>query len=519
MVQLNDTNELISMAVAPISIVILLTILWLYKLTLSSSKSSLPPGPRSLPIVGYLPFLRRDFHKQIVDMAYTYGPIFKFHLGSKLYVVINTPELVKEVVRDQDEVFSNHDVTVSASMISYGCQDLAYTGNNSKWRNLRKIFVHELLSNKNLEASGSFRSDEIRKTIKHVYCNIGKEVNISDIAFLTEMNVLTSMVWENTSIKGAKGIQFLQDLQTLTSNLVDIVGQPNLSDFFPSLAWFDLQGIERKMNKTIGKIDQILTNIIEDRVKSNSKKSEDGDGNEGKKKKDFLQILLDLKDQNNTLNITNIKALLMDTMLGGTETTATLIEWAMAEIMKNYKVMKLVQEELTKVVGTNNIVEESHIPQLEYLHATINETYRLHPVLPFLLPRTPSKDSKVGGYTVPKGCCVFLNAYSIHRDPRYWDNPLEFNPERFLKDKCNYNNGNNFKFFPFGSGRRICVGIPLVEKMTMLILASLLHSFDWSLPQGIEEHDLSEKMAITLKKIKPLLAIPSQRLLDASLYN
>ncbi|XP_071740975.1 cytochrome P450 76C1-like [Rutidosis leptorrhynchoides] len=516
MVQLNN-NELITMVLATITLAIL-TILWLYKVTLSSPKSSLLPGPRSLPIVGYLPFLRRDFHKQITDMAYTYGPIFKFHLGSKLFVVINTPELAKVVVRDQDEVFSNRDVTIAGSVISYGGQDLVLSSNNSNWRNLRKIFVHELLSNKNLEASGSFRSDEVRKTIKNVFGNIGKEVNISEITFLTEMNVLTSMVWENTSLEGAKGVHLVQDLQMVASNIVEIMGQPNLSDFFARLAWFDLQGIERNMKKTLNKMDRILTNIIEDRVKYNSKKSQDGDGHEGKK--DFLQILLDLKDQKNSasLSITKLKALLLDTMVAGTETTATLIEWVMAEIINNHNVMKQVQEELTKVVGTNNIVEESHIPKLEYLHATISETYRLHPVIPFLLPRTPSEDCIVGGYTVPKGCSVFLNVWSIHRDPRYWDNPLEFNPERFLTNKYDYN-GNNLKFFPFGSGRRMCAGIPLVEKMTMLILASLLHSFDWSLPKGIEAQDLSEKMGITLKKSKPLLAIPSQRLCDVSLYN
>ncbi|GKC08754.1 cytochrome P450 76C1-like protein, partial [Tanacetum coccineum] len=121
-----------------------------------------------------------------------------------------------------------------------------------------------------------------------------------------------------------------------------------------------------------------------------------------------------------------------------------------------------------------------------------------------------------GGYTIPKGCSVFLNVWSIHRDPRYWVNPLEFNPERFLTsegiNQWDYK-GNNSKFFPFGSGRRLCPGIPLAEKMQMFILASLLHLFDWSLPKG-EEHDFSERFGITLRKIKPLIAIPSQRFSD-----
>ncbi|KAJ0799858.1 putative cytochrome P450 [Helianthus annuus] len=498
--------------------IVTLGVLW-YKFTLSTSSQSppLPPGPRSLPVVGYLPFLGRDLHNKFTNMAHTYGPIFKFYLGSKLHVVINTPELAKEVVRDQDETFANRDLTIAASAITYGGQDLVFSKNNATWRNLRKIFVHEVLSNKNLKACSSFRRDEVRKTIKNVFSKIGTDVNISEIAFLTEANVITRMVWDDTSYIGEKGINLGVELQTIASNITKIMGQPNLSDFFPTLAWFDLQGVERNMKNVAKKRDQIFESIIEDRIKSNNKMSPDGIRHEGNK--DFLQILLDIKDQQG-LNITQVKALLSDFMIAGTETTTRLIEWVMANIMRNHKVMKKIQEELVEIVGLNNMVEESHLPKLQYLDATIKETFRLHPIAPILLPRVPSKDCVVGGYTIPKGCVIFLNAISIHRNPQYWDNPSEFNPGRFLANegtnKWDYN-GNDLKFLPFGSGRRLCPGVPLAQKMQMLILASLLHSFDWSLPNG-EEHDLSESFGITLKKTKPLIAIPYQRLPDASLY-
>ena len=119
-------------------------------------------------------------------------------------------------------------------------------------------------------------------------------------------------------------------------------------------------------------------------------------------------------------------------MIAGTETSTTLIDWAMAEIMHDNTIMKRVQKELEEIVGLDNIVEESHLPKLQYLDATIKETFRLHPVAPLILPRSPSQDCIVGGYTIPKGSIVFLNVWLMHRDPQYWDNPLEFNPERFL---------------------------------------------------------------------------------------
>nr|XP_043613810.1 labd-13Z-ene-9,15,16-triol synthase, chloroplastic-like [Erigeron canadensis] len=506
----------ITLAFVTISVVALAINLW-YKATLSNSSPPLPPGPLSLPVVGYLPFLGPELHKQLTHMAHTYGPIFKFHLGSKLHVVINTPELAKEVLRDQDETFSNRDLTIASSIISYGGRDIVMSENNSDWRKLRKIFVHEILSNKNLEACRSLRTDEVRKTIKHVFSNIGTSINISKIAFLTQANVITNMIWDNKSNKGEKGSDLGDELQIVASNIVEFFGKPNLSDFFPSLAWFDFQGIERGMKKQLDKLDQILTSIIEDRVKSNLERSEDKVGHEGKK--DFLQMLLDLKDRKDasSLNITQIKALLLDIMVAGTETTSTLTEWTLTEIMKSRNVMKKVQEELAEVVGANNIVEESHLSRLQYLDATIKETFRLHPVLPFLIPHLPSQDCTVGGYSIPNGCSVFLNVWSIHRDPRYWNNPLEFNPERFLTNKFDYK-GKDLKFFPFGSGRRICAGIPVAEKMQVFILASLMHSFDWRLPEG-EEHDLTEISGITLRKRNRLMVIPSQRLHDKSLYN
>ncbi|XP_012854462.1 PREDICTED: cytochrome P450 76C1-like, partial [Erythranthe guttata] len=106
----------------------------------------------------------------------------------------------------------------------------------------------------------------------------------------------------------------------------------------------------------------------------------------------------------------------LDVVSGGTDTTATNIEWAMAELMNNPEVMRKAQKELCDVVGLNNMVEELHIPKLKYLEAVIKETMRLHLPGPLLLPKYP--------------------AY-----PLIWDNPMEFKPGRFLDGdigKCDY---------------------------------------------------------------------------------
>ncbi|PWA78705.1 cytochrome P450 [Artemisia annua] len=181
--------------------------------------------------------------------------------------------------------------------------------------------------------------------------------------------------------------------------------------------------------------------------------------------------------------------------------------------------MNRIQEELANTIGVNSMVVESHHQKLQYLNATIKETFRLHPVGALGLTRSPSQTCKIGWYTIPKDCTVVVNVWAIQRDLRYWDNPLEFNSERFLTqegtEKWDFQ-GNNMKFLPFGSGRRLCPRYPLAEKMQTYILASLFHSFNWTLPKG-EEHDLSDIfLGISLKKRKPLIVIPSQRLSDSS---
>lgn len=206
-----------------------------------------------------------------------------------------------------------------------------------------------------------------------------------------------------------------------------------------------------------------------------------------------------------------------DMVVGGTDTTSNTVEYALAEMMNKPQTLKEVQQELESVVGKHSIVEESHINNLPYLRTVMKEVLRLHPALPLLVPHCPSATCTVSGYTIPKGSRVFVNVWAIHRDPSVWEDPLEFRPERFQDGKWDYS-GNDFKYLPFGSGRRICAGTGMAERMFMYSLASLVHSFHWSLPEGEEKVDLTEKFGIVLKKKVPLVAIPTPRLSDSSLY-
>ncbi|KAG6688886.1 hypothetical protein I3842_11G147200 [Carya illinoinensis] len=479
----------------------------------------LPPGPRGLPIVGYLPFVGTELHTKFQQLCGIYGPIYKVWLGNKMSIVISSPSLVKEVVRDQDAIFSNRDTNIVGRIISYGGAGIALSSNGPEWKMLRKIFVREMLSPSNLDNTFALRREEIRNTIINVFEKKGTHIDLGDLAFVTVMNAIMNMLWGGM-LRGEEGAKFGAKFKHIFAELVLILGRPNVSDLFPALACFDLQGIERKAKRIFETIDGVLDYAIDKQIKSLAKAKEEGMTKTGQK--DFLQVLLELREQDEgapSMSMTQIKALVFDTVTATTDTTTTMSEWVMARLLKHPKIMRKVTEELTEIVGLDNLVEESHLPKLHYLEAVIKETFRLHPAFPFLLLRTPRESSIIGGYHVPKDSSIYLHIWAIQRDPKYWDNPLEFKPERFLNNaygRFDYS-GNNFKYLPFGSGRRICAGLALGERTLKYILASLLHSYEWKLPQG-SEIEFSDTFGLVTKRKNPTIAIPTPRLSKAELY-
>ncbi|XP_026432887.1 cytochrome P450 71A1-like [Papaver somniferum] len=197
--------------------------------------------------------------------------------------------------------------------------------------------------------------------------------------------------------------------------------------------------------------------------------------------------------------------------VGGIDTSATTLDWAMAELIKNPKLMKKSQEEIRRVAGNKtNRVEEHDINQMDYLKCIIKEILRMHPPLPTLISRKPSAYSQIGGYDIPPDIEVFLNVWTIQRDPKFWDKPEEYRPERFIDNPIDFKGDQDFQFIPFGSGRRGCPGISFGVAVVELVLANLLYAFDWKLPGGAssEELDMTEKFGITTMRKTPLHVVP-----------
>ena len=178
------------------------------------------------------------------------------------------------------------------------------------------------------------------------------------------------------------------------------------------------------------------------------------------------------------------------------ETTLWSMEWAIAELVNHPHVQSKIRDEITTVLQ-GGAVTESNLHQLPYLQATVKETLRLHSPIPLLVPHMNLEEAKLGGYTIPKESKVVVNAWWLANNPEWWKNPEEFRPERFLQEESATDavaGGKvDFRFLPFGVGRRSCPGIILALPILALVIGKMVMNFEMRPPIGVEKIDVSEK--------------------------
>ncbi|CAM0953939.1 unnamed protein product [Alopecurus aequalis] len=234
----------------------------------------------------------------------------------------------------------------------------------------------------------------------------------------------------------------------------------------------------------------------------------------------FLEMKEKLGLQNGAQGFTkdNVKAILLDALLGGVDTSSVTIIWAMSELVRKPQVMRKAQEEIRASVaevggdydnGEFLLVQPEDLPKLRYLKMVVKETLRLHPPATLLLPRETAGHVELGGYDVPAGTRLLVNAWAIGRDPASWgEDAEEFAPERFEAGDVDFR-GAHFELLPFGAGRRICPGLAMGVANVEFTLANMLCVFDWALPEGMEEVSLEEAGGLIIHRKKPLVLVPT----------
>ncbi|CAN1196596.1 Cytochrome P450 703A2 [Linum perenne] len=485
---------------------------------LPGPSGNLPPGPASWPIFGNLLQLGQQPHRDLASLCDKYGPLVYLRLGNVDAITTNDPDMIREILLRQDDVFASRPRTLAAVHLAYGCGDVALAPMGPQWKRMRRICMEHLLTTKRLESFAKQRDEEAQHLVQDIWAQskTGKPINMREVLGGFSMNNVTRMLLGKQYFgTGSSGPQEAMEFMHMTHELFRLLGLIYLGDYMPFWRWIDPFRCEKKMVEVGKRIDDFHIKIIEEH---RAKKSKLLKANQDGEDMDFVDVLLSLpgEDGKQHMDDLEIKALIQDMIAAATDTSAVTNEWAMAEVIKHPRVLLKIQQEIDSVVGRDRMVKESDLPHLNYLRCVVRETFRMHPAGPLLIPHESLRATTINGYHIPAKTRVFINTHALGRNTRLWSDVDEFRPERhWLADgsRVEISHGADFKILPFSAGKRKCPGAPLGVTLVLMALARLFHGFDWAPPEG-ESIDTVEVYGMTMPKAEPLFAVAKPRLAD-----
>ncbi|KAJ3695491.1 hypothetical protein LUZ60_000868 [Juncus effusus] len=484
----------------------LLSLLLLLTNFISKSKSNQPgppPSPRRLPIIGNMHQLAGDLpFRALRDLSRKHGPLIQLKVGQIYMVVASSKETAEEVLKIQDLNFASRPEMTAARIIAYNSTDIAFSPYGPYWKQLRKLCYMELLGIKRVRSYGAVRVEEISKFLQ----SISEKSNGTPINLTSKLYELTNNIVSRAAFgkKRDNHDRFLE----VAKDALELASLFTFSDTFPSLKFLDvLTGSKAKMLRVRRELDDTFNEIIKDHLEKKKGSEEQVE--------DLVDVLLRLKEDPGLeipMTMDNVKAVILDLFIAGTETSASVVEWAMSELIKNPNIMSKVQTEVRETLKNKTDIQETDLANLNYMRLVIKETLRIHPPVPLLIPRVCKETCTVLGYRISAGTRMLVNAWAISHDPLYWEEPEAFKPERFENTDFDYK-GSCFEYLPFGAGRRICPGMTFGLASVDLVLAKLLYHFDWKLPEGMraEELDMTETFGSNASRKTPLVLCAKNR--------
>uniref|UniRef100_A0ACD5YJ61 Uncharacterized protein n=1 Tax=Avena sativa TaxID=4498 RepID=A0ACD5YJ61_AVESA len=489
------------MALFPVFLALLVIILLCYlkrRLARGAANLRLPPGPWALPVIGHVHHLlgKLPQHK-LRDLARRHGPVMLLRVGELPVVVASSAEAAREIMKTQDLAFATRHITRTMRLVLVkGSEGFLLAPYGEDWRQLRKIITVELLSARRVQSFRAFREQEVRRLLLAVQLGGGRAVNLSG---------LISSYIADSMARAIIGSRF-KDRETffrLLEQGLKLFSRPSLPDLFPSSRLAMLvsrrpRRVKQLSSSTIAFMERIIEEHQAHKVAAGEEE-------------DMVDVLLRVQREGRLHFTVNIKAVIAELFMAGSDTSSTTLQWAMSELVKNQRVMQKAQQEVRRVLEGQESITEDRSSKLHYLHLVIKETLRLHPPAPLLMPREcRGGPRRVLGFDVPEGAMVLINTWAIGRDPSVWDDAEEFVPERFEGNTVDFK-GTDYEYTPFGAGRRMCPGMVFGLANIELALASLLYHFDWECPAGMEATDLDMAEARIARWRSDLVLVPVVR--------
>uniref|UniRef100_A0A0E0L6P3 Cytochrome P450 n=1 Tax=Oryza punctata TaxID=4537 RepID=A0A0E0L6P3_ORYPU len=475
----------------------------------SSKRGRLPPSPIALPIIGHLHLIRPPPHRAFDRILARHGPLVYLRLGPSTHcVVIGSADVARDFLKFEASI-PERPPTAVTRQLAYGKAGFAFAPYGPYWRFVKRLCMSELLGPRTVDLLRPVRAAELAGVLRSAQwaAERGEGVDMSQELVRMANNSIMRMV--ASALPG----EMAEAARDCAKQVAELVGAFNAEDFVGLCRGWDLQGIGRRTNEVHARFDALLETMIAAKEEARSRS-----GGRRESSKDLLDMLMDAaEDETAEVKLTrdNIKAFILDIFTAGSDTTATTVEWMLAELVNHPEYMAKLRGELDAVVGRSRLVGEQDVARLPYLQAVLKETLRLRPPAVFV-QRVTVEPVEVRGYTIPTDTQVFFNVFSIGRDATYWDQPLQFRPDRFLPGGAGATvdpKGQHPQLMPFGSGRRACPGMGLAMQAVPAFLAALVQCFDWAPPPSQAlPLDMEEAAGLVSARKHPLLLLPTPRI-------
>ncbi|XP_017699608.2 cytochrome P450 89A2-like [Phoenix dactylifera] len=479
----------------------------------SKKKQTLPPGPRYIPILSPILWLRRslfDLEPILRSLHTKYGPILTVRITSRPAIFVADRDLAHQALIQTGAAFADRLAATEASrLLNSNRHNISSAPYGPLWRLLRRNLAAEILHPSRVKLFAPARRWvlDILVTNLKAKAETGDGVVVVMECFQYAMFCLLVFMCfgERLDEKAIRDIEAIQRL--LLSSFIKF----NVFSFLPTITklvfrerWNLLLAIRQKQ-------EEIFIPLIRAR-KGRKQQPGDGDG-DGSFVYSYVDSLLGLQhpeDGGRRLSEGEIVSLCSEFLSAGTDTTATALQWIMANLVKHQEIQAKLLEEIEGVVGSDGEeIKEDDLQKMPYLKAVIMEGLRRHPPGHFVLPHTVTEDVTLNGHLIPRGAAVNFTVAEMGWDGKVWEEPMEFKPERFLAggsaEGVDITGSREIKMMPFGVGRRICPGLGLAMLHLEYFVANLVREFEWKAVDG-EEVDLSEKLEFTVVMKNPLRA-------------
>ncbi|KAK7368263.1 hypothetical protein VNO80_10287 [Phaseolus coccineus] len=453
-----------------------------------------PPGPLHIPIVTSVLWLLKSF-SQLEPILRTlhakFGPIVTIRIGSRRAIFIADRTLAHRALVQNGSLFSDRPKALPASKIITSNQhNISSASYGATWRVLRRNLTSEMLHHSRVKSFSGIRNWVLHTLLAHLKSDSqsNDSVRVIDHFQYAMFSLLVFMCFGERLDEGK-----VREIERVQRQLLVGFNRFNILDFWPKVTRVLLRKRWEELLRLRKEQEDVMVPLIRARQQKQGKE-------EGVVSYVDTLLELHLPEDKRKLNEGEIVTLCNEFLNGGTDTTSTALQWIMANLVKYPHVQERLVDEIREVLGEREEreVKEEELQKLGYLKCVILEGLRRHPPGHFVLPHAVTESVVFNDYLIPKNGTVNFMVAEMGWDPKVWEDPMAFKPERFMNDESfDITGSKEIKMMPFGAGRRICPGYNLALLHLEYFVANLVWNFEWKVPDG-GDVDLSEKQEFTV---------------------